>query len=393
MPVFNPDVPHLPDPRPYALTPSSSVQDFKIPPQTPLFFQKLPPEIRYEILVLAFGDRTVHMDLFFNHPFAKKLLSDRTTMDPYAHGASKTPHLNYLDRTQPPRWQWGGCVCHRNPSPLFSRYDDKRVGKFEEPGGDGCLTGFSFRCIEYSITVDKDDPTKFGNKKKRPELCLIGALGWLQACRLAYVEGVHVLYSSNIIQISSKPLLYNISTLVVPHRLSAISSLEIVWTLNTRQHLGKAYPRLDELNQILTILGDSFPHLRSLSLGLNVNRPTEAFIDFGDMIKTIDPFVSRRTKHLTKPVEISITSSAYREWYDSLFTKEYKKWAESYQYWRYLGGENAIAPWSTNPESWAKIDGATAQNGYWIMRGDKDDDRLENMHATRQINCFGGAGL
>ncbi|KAF4986288.1 hypothetical protein FGRMN_10906 [Fusarium graminum] len=395
IPVYDPDVPHLPNPRPYALTPSSSVQDFEIPPQIPLFFQKLPPEIRYDILALAFGDRTVHMDLFFDHPFGKPK-SWQTCKEPEAHGGSQTPYLNYLDRDKPPRWQWRGCVCHRNHAPLFSRYDDRVKGQFEEPGGDGCLTGYSLRCGEHTMIRNKNDPTEFGKWKKRPELCLIGALGWLQACRQAYVEGVHVLYNSNTIHISSKPLLYNISTLMVPHRLSDMSSLEIVWTINTRQHLGKAYPRQDELNQILTILDDSFPHLKRLSLGINVNRDTQAFVDFSDMIKTTDTFVSRRTNHLTKPVEVSITSSAYEEWYETVFTKEYKKihgWGVGYLYWRYLSGENAHAPHSSIPELWAKVEGATAQNGYWIMRGDKDDDREMERAMNYTVTCFGSAGM
>ncbi|KAK7423418.1 hypothetical protein QQZ08_009096 [Neonectria magnoliae] len=59
------NLPWLPSTRPYALTPSSSKE--VLTPGSPLF-EKLPRELRHQILVLASGDAIVHMDLSFVHP-------------------------------------------------------------------------------------------------------------------------------------------------------------------------------------------------------------------------------------------------------------------------------------------------------------------------------------
>ncbi|KAJ3526415.1 hypothetical protein NM208_g11202 [Fusarium decemcellulare] len=351
-----PEMPCLPNPRPHALTPSASTQDLTVPAQPSPLFDKLPPEIRRAILVVAFGDRTVHMDLILDHPLNPGDPEKAARM-PYSHRRPQTNYLVGVDKSQPIRWQWRGCTCHRIPPDHCSFYNDREM-EVEEPGDDTCSSGSAVRCIEW---------TKRG---KNPHWCWIGATGWLLACRQAYIEGVQVLYTTNTIHLSSKPLLTNLSTLVLPQRLSAISSLEVVWLVDTRQHLGKAIPRQDDLNAILFILDSIFPHLSRLHLALKLNLPTLAPVHLDDMLKTLDAFVVRRTNCLRDPFTVSITSSAFRELYKKVFNVASQGRRPfqvlDFQFWRYLDGRYAMAPRIRSPSLWGKIDDATARNGYWI---------------------------
>lgn len=121
------------------------------------FFQHLPSEIRREILVMAFGNRTMHMSLEFNHP---RQLSDLEVsrwgryLRPTVHSP---PQRLELDKRAPMAWQWCGCLCWRTGRPNL-------------PHKDVCLPGGE-RCWEHASDV--------------LDMCLIGAMGWLLSCRLA----------------------------------------------------------------------------------------------------------------------------------------------------------------------------------------------------------------
>ena len=121
------------------------------------FFRRLPSEIRREILVMAFGNRTMHMSLEFNHP---RQLSD---LEMSRWGRYVPPTVHYPpqrlepDKQAPMAWQWRGCLCWRTGHP-------------NHPHNDLCLPGVA-RCWEHASDV--------------PDMCLIGAMGWLLTCRLA----------------------------------------------------------------------------------------------------------------------------------------------------------------------------------------------------------------
>ncbi|PTB49775.1 hypothetical protein M431DRAFT_266399 [Trichoderma harzianum CBS 226.95] len=62
------DLPRLPPTRPNILTPSPSTEALALS-SSPLW-GKLPRELRYDILLRAFGGGLLHMDLSFVHPVA-----------------------------------------------------------------------------------------------------------------------------------------------------------------------------------------------------------------------------------------------------------------------------------------------------------------------------------
>ncbi|KAI5457176.1 hypothetical protein BGZ63DRAFT_84652 [Mariannaea sp. PMI_226] len=185
-----------------------------------LFFGRLPPEIRYAIQLMAFGDRTLHMDLRFDHPF--NLIEKR----PYPAWAiharihSQTMAGNsHLRDSQDMRWRWFGCVCHRYPpsGPPHLHLGRRRNypwGHFREPDVDLCLEG-SGLCNEW--------PGEW------PSKCQIGIMGWLLSCRNAYMEGTSILYGANTIHIASPVLLRSIQDIIPRPRLADMTSLELVW--------------------------------------------------------------------------------------------------------------------------------------------------------------------
>lgn len=120
------------------------------------FFQHLPPEIRREILVAAFGGRTMHMSLEFNHPRQLVPSSDyRKPPERYMPStAQRPPQRLELDEQAPMAWEWCGCPCWS-------------IG---HPHNDQCLPGVA-RCWKHTTAV--------------PDICLIGAMGWVQTCRQA----------------------------------------------------------------------------------------------------------------------------------------------------------------------------------------------------------------
>ena len=166
-------VPQLLDPRPHVLTPSCST--VALTPGSP-FFEKLPPEIRREILTLAFGGRTVHMDLSYGHPAVPGGPELRRT---YAHNGmniidDRFPPTVVCNTALPKSWQWWGSVCHRLPPGHRRSWRDIN-GSLEhglnEPGGDFCRFGRGQCCPAWPGEV--------------PFKCWIGAMGWLLSCRQA----------------------------------------------------------------------------------------------------------------------------------------------------------------------------------------------------------------
>jgi hypothetical protein len=142
-------------------------------------FQRLPLEIRRHILSFAFGNRTLHIDLTFDHPLTRK--SSARKKRSRALPAISQAHCGFgvdlvRDPSQPKQWQWFSCVCHRR---LVQQYPGtSRIQPFEdgciagprvgsEPGRRG-WAGLLCRC-EFDPSLE----------------CFIGVMGWLQACRQA----------------------------------------------------------------------------------------------------------------------------------------------------------------------------------------------------------------
>ncbi|VUC28001.1 unnamed protein product [Clonostachys rosea] len=166
-------------------------------------FTHLPAEIRRQILIHAFGGRTVHLDLDFEHQ------------------ESGVGEL-----------RWSSCVCHSNKPGLSHklRYSDE-----------------FFKLRDKIRAAEKRNPLDcpsipeelLSQPRPIPDECRVGASGWLLSCRQAYVEGIEVLYHTNTIHLDSEILLQGIQDILPPEKLNLISSLEI--TMNSQDAYGDSF--------------------------------------------------------------------------------------------------------------------------------------------------------
>jgi hypothetical protein len=159
---------HPKDQLPFLSTPRRPVTPTVFGTPTSPFFQ-LPYDIRSLIVLMALGNRALHIDL----------------------------------ELQERGWQWCGALCEsgsRNPS----------EGPFKgHPYGD--------LWRDQCVSVRRRDGGYYNP----------GVTGFLLSCKQAYAEGIRVIWSTNTILISSKPLLLHLPSLIAPARLSALTSLEI----------------------------------------------------------------------------------------------------------------------------------------------------------------------
>lgn len=168
-------LPTLPAERRHVLTPSSSQEALSssIATTNISFFQRFPFEIRRLILIYAFGDKTVHMDLCFEHPPEpwkpkyQKLHPTHCDINVIYSKFSGDPWVRRLDESKPKQWRWWGSVCHRKRPSAFG-------GKFGNyPDEDACRDGRGTWCEFWP--------------GEKPGKCFIGVMGWLLTSRQAWV--------------------------------------------------------------------------------------------------------------------------------------------------------------------------------------------------------------
>ncbi|KAF4960083.1 hypothetical protein FGADI_1100 [Fusarium gaditjirri] len=263
------EMPLLPSLRPCAMTPLGfRDEDYSETVQrpVPLFQQslwfKLPPNMRRDILQLAFGDRRVHMSLSFR----EKHTSDDKKVE---------------------SWQWFGAVCHRAETPR----PRGNAAEWQEFWEDDCKHG-------------DIEPQK------------IGVMGWLLSCRQNYAEMIDLLYSSNTIAMSGEAMISRISQLVLSQRLAAVTSLEIRWPLEReneacaghhdehtnaiRRLLHPFQLNIDQLSVVLDALSPTnFPHLRRLCVSFEKEYNQRGISNpeaHDKIISKLQQFVQGRTK-------------------------------------------------------------------------------------------------
>ncbi|KAK3306261.1 uncharacterized protein B0T15DRAFT_534840 [Chaetomium strumarium] len=273
-------LPFLPAQRPRPLTPISSQQS----PINLGRLARVPPELRWRILIAAFGGRTLHLDMQFAHPRradAFDLVAQDVNGAAHGFGVSPLSPWYFPARDAPRAWRWTSCVCHRM-LPVGSRFERRCLAKGRPvasyPHSDGCLYGEVTYCHLWppeTITTR----AMIG----APGKCMVGVMGWLLACRQAYVEGVNVLYSTNTFFIESDILFSNLVCresglvsrhLILPERLTCITSLElrldlVLFGSSLRPDRGKTHDSNKDRAQLaanLRHLCDPFPNLRSLVL-------------------------------------------------------------------------------------------------------------------------------
>lgn len=173
-PTLDP-LPFLPAQRPRVLTATSSTSREGVGPAQ-LFhnyglFGRLPYELRRQILVEAFGGRTVHLDFAHGYPLVR---APRTSSDRTAGALTQHCGFGYdlaPDTAQPQGWQWFGCVCHRRAgysgSELEERCAANDLSRSTEPCDDRCLEGLNCVCGQTGPA------------------CFVGIMGFLSSCRQA----------------------------------------------------------------------------------------------------------------------------------------------------------------------------------------------------------------
>jgi hypothetical protein len=179
------ELPLLPQPRPRALTPpgfslavaTQGLVPLAAPQESSPYF-KTPPELRREILLLAFGNRRLHLRLSYEHPDASKkdpdnhcgIVFTEPEDDRRVSGLDKPPMATRLfDIDQPKAWRWWGAVCHR----LIPNFHGTPMTRGGCPGPwlDECRNGNAKHCEKWRGVNGDTAP------------CYIGVLGWLLSCR------------------------------------------------------------------------------------------------------------------------------------------------------------------------------------------------------------------
>jgi len=369
-----PPMPVLPAQRPRQLTPTPSCESLM--PHAGLaiaespFFQKLPAEIRRQILIEAFGGQTVHMDLLYESP-----VSDHasTTGDVGHCGIPiwdvKECHEARLGSNSGKQWLWRGSVCHRNP-PMPGP-----PGHRVQPSQDLCRFG----------AVGKGMCQLWPGEY--PAKCFIGAMGWLLSCRQAYasfphgsqrychlltlpryIEGIEVLYATNTIHTASKELLCHMDRFLLPQRRLAITSVELLWEMDCPPLQDTRYGSLT-FPQFLDGVPSMFPSVESLHLTVQwrnprperwgMPNPTQAAFQTAEetIMHPLDGMVRRLGPHV-RDCSIAIPSSMYGP------RRRRAKMAGAVVEQACYGG--------CLERYWRPLDGPEHRDGYWVRHGHKD---------------------
>ncbi|KAF4943212.1 hypothetical protein FGADI_13561 [Fusarium gaditjirri] len=255
--------PLLPTPRPRALTPSLTPANEVMSDSAPrpmyqesCYWFKVPPNIRRDILRLAFGDTRLHMYMNYHRPDIPpdpdSKYHCRIVTEPENWGYPRFP---VTDDSQAEAWQWQGSRCHRYPPNLEKDQGPMTQGGLEGQWDDSCVNG------------GDPDICEAWREVGGPSACEIGVMGWLLSCRQNYMETIDVLYSTNTLILGDSCLLEHFPSLLTPQRLGVMTSLEITWTLKKHFTANQDYDDIDvgHLKSLFDLLSPSkFPALRRL---------------------------------------------------------------------------------------------------------------------------------
>lgn len=142
-------------------------------------FQRLPSDIRRLIMIEAFGNRVIHVDLRL-----VKLGGTFAADEPHhgcdpEHGFRKAGKTTpFSSSNAPPQWRWYGCVCHREPE-WRMRHHTIMNKSLSPPWFDTCLN---------ARRDDEEAESRLVCEEwsgQKPLKCRIGAMGWLRSCRQA----------------------------------------------------------------------------------------------------------------------------------------------------------------------------------------------------------------
>ncbi|KAF5646032.1 hypothetical protein F52700_1981 [Fusarium sp. NRRL 52700] len=265
-------LPVLPHPRPRALTPNLTPGDDGIynSATRPLYQQscfwfKVPPNIRRDILRLAFGDTRLHIFLNYRHPNVPpdpdSKYHFRLVTEPESWGNKRFP---VTDQSQTEGWQWRGSRCHRYPPSMARDPGPMTHRGLAGPWDDYCCNG------------GDPDICETWREEDGSSTCNTGVMGWLLSCRQNYMETIEVLFSTNTLILGDVCMVEHLPSLISPQRFELMTSLEITWTLKTHYTASQDYDDIDEshLKLVFDLLSPSkFPALRRLYIWFAKDRP------------------------------------------------------------------------------------------------------------------------
>ncbi|KAK2480795.1 hypothetical protein H9L39_06434 [Fusarium oxysporum f. sp. albedinis] len=243
----------LPDPpfQPRCIT-SSGFRDVAEEPGLPkptfqhCAYYKLPPDIRRYILIPAFGNRRLHMDISYDYPdMSSELIQplDKNHCDIVIENMYGD-RQRVVDDTKPRSWIWWGSVCHRLPPDL----DVSRTGP-----------------------MTHGDPMVLG-------LIPVASVKLVTATR-GLVQSPQSAVSTNTIIMANEAMIAHLHQLLLPQRLASITSLEISWNLKSRYESGlwsitddEYFIDEEDSKRISQITSTQFPQLHRLYLSLEHSR-------------------------------------------------------------------------------------------------------------------------
>ncbi|GKT96996.1 hypothetical protein CT0861_01762 [Colletotrichum tofieldiae] len=346
-----PPLPLLPSQRPRPITPTATAAATTADSLVAALgtLARLSPELRRRILIAAFGERTLHLDLRLA-PRGQRVNTSKYRSPAYEHGRGAAP-LTWSrvvvpqdvpgeatttaksagSKTKPEteadwewEWRWYGCVCHRvlpRGSAIERRaFTARGKSPYIWPHRDACLQGEAETCRMWPPGTGTCD-------------CAIGALGWLRTCRRAYVEGAEVLYATNTFILESRDMLDALSSpdggrrLLLPQRLAMMRSLELRWEvmLFGDPYLPPMSRRSDK--ERMRLVPDfagllvPFPNLRSLVISFSEHLYNDASARPAARLPEIDrlllrplalalaPIAPRQEKH----VVVELPSNVFRD--------------------------------------------------------------------------------
>ncbi|KAL7960164.1 hypothetical protein V8C34DRAFT_312894 [Trichoderma compactum] len=288
------------------------VTDLPLLASSPLF-GKLPRELRYDILLGAFGGGLLHMDLSFVHP----------------------------DTTVPKSWQWWSSVCHRVMPNYEKTWSFIRMSHPEipRPGDDRCRYGDAHFCQSWPGIY--------------PSKCKIGITGWMAF--VLYVEGIDVLYRTNTIHTSCQTLVLNLPRLLPPQRLPTITSLEIIYPLTLHGAEVGAIPEIGLLKNYLSVFASSLPGLTRLYLALKAKGSNARPVDMHSVFELLDAFVLETSM---REFTVSHSHTVFTPLYNAVRNEIAAQHRHSYktipEIWRNTDGSYILPIWGPNAEPYYK---------------------------------------
>ncbi|EEY23101.1 conserved hypothetical protein [Verticillium alfalfae VaMs.102] len=208
-------------------------------------------------------------------------------------------------------------------------------------------------------------------------------MGFLLSCRQAYTEAIHVLYSSNVICIHSKPLLLHLPKLMPSERLASIVSLEIMlepeWIVKEDDMLLHDF---DKVKPVLDNIAQHCHQLRSLCISIFVGSQQDIIID-GPALPMIDDFYRAMHAQL-RDMRVEVPFRTYRACTVTPCSNSHPLEVPDNQtlsksIWRALDGEEATNQFRslTNfPKPPLRlpiahdVDERSLSAGYWLTDGD-----------------------